>query len=293
MRISLIFLCSLQVASFFVDHPATNSFQKSEVIFSARKISFRTLDSLPHEMVRNDFKEFYDEYDVAGIFVLFDSRKKEYTFYHKTLFKQPATPASTCNILLTLIGLQEGIIKDENSTIFPVKTSGDSGFNKNLTLKAAFAGNYESFFRQMVKQIGPKRIKYWLDKIDYGNKNTSEHENDFWLGGSLKITPEEQLDFIMRFYHEDLPFSKQYFQVVKKIMLDKDSSGCQVYGKRGSYKIVSQNTYIGWFVGYLETPNDTYFFVNFIQSPNVNHPRLVDAQKGIPYKIFRFLSIDG
>ncbi|HSZ87223.1 MAG TPA: penicillin-binding transpeptidase domain-containing protein, partial [Puia sp.] len=196
--------------SFFEDHLATISFEKGDVAFAERKLNIIPRDSLPNEIIRNDLKKFYDEYDVDGTFVLFDSGKKEYSFYNKALFKQPSTPASTFNVLFTLIGLQEGIIKDENSTIKPGKANLDSGYNKNLTLKTAFAENYESFFRQMIKQISTERIRYWLDKINYGNKNTEGHANDFWLGESLQITPEEQLNFIRKFYYEDLPFSKQY-----------------------------------------------------------------------------------
>ena len=244
-------------------------------------------DSIPHEIIRNDFKKYYDEYNLDGMFVLFDSRKKDYIFYNKALYNQSSTPASTFNILFTLIGLQEGIIRDENSTL----NSEDSGYNKNLNLKTAFAQNYESYFRAMIKEISEERIKYWLAKINYGNKDVTNHPHDFWLGTSLQITPAQQLNFIENFYYENLPFLKQHVRKVKKMMLEKDSLSYKVFGKRGSYKIISENKYMGWFVGYVETSDDVYFFVNYVQSNNLNHPRLVDAQKEIPFKILRSLKL--
>ena len=114
----------------------------------------------------------------------------------------------------------------------------------------------------MTKEISEERIKYWLDKINYGNKDIANHPHDFWLGTSLQITPAQQLNFIENFYYENPPFSKHHIETVKKIMLEKDSLGYKVFGKRGSYKIISEHKYIGWFVGFFATPDDVYFFEN-------------------------------
>jgi hypothetical protein len=92
MRTSFIILGSLQMISFFGDYPATISFEKSVAEFTETKLNIIACDSLPHEIIRNDLKKFYDEYDVDGMFVLFDSRKKEYTFYDKSLLNSLQLP---------------------------------------------------------------------------------------------------------------------------------------------------------------------------------------------------------
>ncbi len=74
-------------------------------------------DSLPGEEIRNDFRAIYEEYQVDGMFVLYNSNSNNYTFYNKGLYNQSSPPASTFNILLTLIGLKEGIIKNEKSRL--------------------------------------------------------------------------------------------------------------------------------------------------------------------------------
>jgi len=248
-------------------------------------------DSLPNETLRPGFKKYYDAFQLGGTFALYSAHKKNTIVYNRALIGQPSTPASTFNILLTLIGLKEDIIKNENSVIRESGPVTDSFYRPDMTLRQAFTGNYESYFRRLSKRISPEKIQSWLRRVHYGNANSTAHPNDFWLGESLRITPAQQLSFIEDFYYERLPFSKEEFSLVKKLMAEGDSAGCKVYGKRGSYKLPAEKKYIGWFVGYIETPDDTLFFVNYIESPDMAHPRLVDAQKEIPFTIFRDLGL--
>jgi len=84
-------------------------------------------------------------------------------------------------------------------------------------------------------------------------------------------------------------------------MYEKKINGLAVYGKRGSNKIYKagkytgnlylENKYTGWFVGYAKGSGNVYFFTNYIESSNLNHPRIVIAQKEIVFKIFKTLNI--
>jgi len=245
----------------------------------------------PDTLVRPDLKKIYDEYNVDGMFVLYDLKTKKHIFYNPAFYRQPMSPASTFNILLTLIALQEGVVKDEKALLKPY----------NIPLERAFKNNVDSCFIDLSLLIGEKKIKYWLDKINYGNKSTSGENNRFWINGYLQVTAEQQLDFIEKFYYEKLPFSKQAYKVVKKLMHEDEFKELAVYGKRGSNKLYwrdkytgklyNEDKYTGWFVGYIETTNSTYFFTNYIESPDLNHPKLVSAQKEIAFKIIKALNI--
>jgi beta-lactamase class D len=262
-----------------------------------------TGDSTTAEEIRNDFKKFYDEYNVDGMFVLYDPKNKKYLFYNKSLYHQPATPASTFNITNALVGLEEGSIKDEHSVF---TWSGRKYSNpiacQDLDLETAFKYNIDWWFWRLRLKTGAKKMKYWLDKIEYANlaapetidsfKVTPFGVDSFWVvSGALRITPAQQLEFIKRFYYEQLSFSKRSTDIVKRILFEKDTAGCKIYGKRGSYRLRGENKYIGWFVGYVETKDNVYFFVNYLQSPDLEHPRIVDAQKSIPFRIFQTLDL--
>ena len=62
-------------------------------------------------------------------------------------------------------------------------------------------------------------MKYLLDKANYGNADTSGGIDKFWLTGGLRITPEQEIDFLKRLYNNKLPFSQRTMDIVKKIMV--------------------------------------------------------------------------
>lgn len=64
--------------------------------------------------VRPDFKKYFDEFNLNGAFVLYDSNNRKYIRYNPERAKQPLIPASTYKIANSLIGLETGIIANEN-----------------------------------------------------------------------------------------------------------------------------------------------------------------------------------
>lgn len=114
-----------------------------------------------------DLKVFYDAFNLDGMFVLYDPKKKEYRFHNKSLFNLSTTPASTFNITTTLIALEEGICENENSIMkWNGYVSKNHLANKDIPLQFAFRNNIDWYFWELRKLIGVKRMRYWLDKLD-------------------------------------------------------------------------------------------------------------------------------
>jgi beta-lactamase class D len=67
--------------------------------------------------IRNDFKKYYDQFNVEGSFVLYDLQADKYVFYNQDQYEQIFSPASTFKICNSLIGLETGVIKDEHFVI--------------------------------------------------------------------------------------------------------------------------------------------------------------------------------
>jgi beta-lactamase class D len=86
-----------------------------------------TLNQSWNAYIRNDFKNYYDEFHVVGSFALYDQNNDKWTFYNQQQFKQPMSPASTFKICNSLIGLETNVITDEN---FIIPWNGIA--NKNL-----------------------------------------------------------------------------------------------------------------------------------------------------------------
>ena len=121
------------------------------------------------------------------------------------------------------------------------------------------------YYEEIGKRVGNERMKNWLDKINYGNKNVTG-EYPYWLNGNLRITPNQQLDFIKKFYFGNLPFKAENIQTVKNILEIEKTEDYKIIGKTGWGDLNGIST--GWLVGYLTKNSNNYIFVTCIQSDN-------------------------
>lgn len=237
-----------------------------------------------------DFKKYYDKYKVSGSFLLFDQKKNQYIVYNQEQTKQQFTPASTFKICNSLIGLETGAIKDSNFIIkwdSVVRQNGN--WNKDHDLKEAYKNSTVWYYQELARRVGGEKMKYWLDKAAYGNKDTTGGIDKFWLTGGLRITAEEQIDFLRRLCDDKLPFSKRTTDIVKSIMIDPTIPNCVFRAKTGWGS--QGNEDIGWYVGYVEVKNRVYYFANCIQTTDFNNQDFAIARKEIVYQILRDLKI--
>ncbi len=61
-------------------------------------------------------------------------------------------------------------------------------------------------------------MQQFIDAVGYGNGNISGGIDEFWLTGDLRISPREQVDFLVRLYRGALPFSPTTMAMVKEMM---------------------------------------------------------------------------
>ncbi|MEO6301799.1 MAG: class D beta-lactamase, partial [Bacteroidia bacterium] len=224
---------------------------------------------------------------IEGSFALYDSKNDTYILYNQIEFKKEYSPASTFKICNSLIGLETGVIKDEN---FVIKWDGvkrdNEKWNKDHDLKNAFKNSTVWYYRELARRVGGKQMKYWLDKAKYGNCDTSGGLDKFWLKGGLRITSEQQLDFLKRLHDNKLPFSKRNMNIVKNIMIAKDTLGYVLRAKTGWNDTEPKSD--GWYVGYLETKDNVYYFANCIHTADF---KKAAARIEITYKILEELKL--
>lgn len=227
---------------------------------------------------RNDFKKYYDKFNVEGSFVLYDPQDDKYIFYNQDQFEQTFSPASTFKICNSLIGLETGVIKDENFVIPWDSVVRNPLWDKDHDLKTAFANSTVWYYQELAKRVGGQQMKYWLNKSSYGNADTSGGIDQFWLTGGLRISPRQQINFLKRLHDNKLPFSKRSMDIVKNIMIARDTSDYVVRAKTGWGGQGSKE--VGWYVGYVETKNNVYYFANCVQ---INGQKLIDLQSAISF----------
>ena len=74
------------------------------------------------------------------------------------------------------------------------------------------------YFQHVARVLGPEREQAYLDRLEYGNRDASSGLDSFWLGGSLRISPDEQEAFLVHLYRDALPVSEGAMQTVRSIL---------------------------------------------------------------------------
>lgn len=244
----------------------------------------------PKTVIRPDLDIFYKPYSVVGSLVLFDQKNNTHVFYNAAWFKEPFIPASTFKICNSLIGLETGVIPDENYVIkWDSVVRQNPDWNHDTDLKTAYKNSTVWYYQELARRVGGERMKTWLDKAAYGNADISGGIDQFWLKGGLRISPAQQIDFLKRLHDNTLPFSQRSVDIVKKIMIDTQGEGYTVRAKTGWGE--QNHREIGWFVGYLETSDNVIYFANCVQMPDTstNYVNFDNSRKEVVYKVLEYL----
>ena len=215
-------------------------------------------------VVYEDFSSYFSNYD--GSFVMYDTNAKQYHIYNKKNSTTRISPNSTYKIYSGLLGLETGVISPENSFLKWNGTEyGFTEWNADHNLDSAMRNSVSWYFQSLDREIGLSKIQQYLNTIGYGNCNLSTGIDDYWLESSLKISPIEQVNLLHSFYTNSFHFNPQNVQAMKNALVISSSYDITLSGKTGTGAVNGKNT-SGWFIGYLETPENTYFFATNIQN---------------------------
>src|SRR5438477_11876726 len=108
-------------------------------------------------------------------------------------------------------------------------------------------------------------MKKYIHLVHYSNEDLSAGITKFWLGTSLKISADEQIEFLKGLYHDKLPFFKRSMDIVNKIIRLKETPEGVLSGKTGS-DLANGKGILGWFVGYVVHNGNPYFFATNIEA---------------------------
>lgn len=209
------------------------------------------------------FENHFEDLGVEGSVLIYDQNKGQTYQHNPERNATPFFPASTFKILNSLIALETGVIENEVEVFtwdgieraIPV-------WNRDLNMRTAISISAVWFYQVLARRIGHERMQQWASAAGYGNQTIGEPEDidTFWLEGDLRISPQEQVDFLQRLYRNELPFSDEAIALVKDIIIVEQTPRYTLRAKSG---LVSQ---IGWYVGYLEQDDNVYFFATNIDA---------------------------
>nr|WP_286171324.1 BlaR1 family beta-lactam sensor/signal transducer [Lentibacillus populi] len=223
-------------------------------------------DFAGEQTVYEDLSNYFAGYE--GSFVLYDLQADQYSIYNENKSTLRVSPNSTYKIYSALFALESNVITRESSTI---KWNGEQypydAWNRNQNLSTAMKNSVNWYFQEVDKRVHRDTIQAYLKQIDYGNYDLSGGITQYWIESSLKISPIEQVQLLKAFYTNKFGFKDKNIQTVKEIIKLEEKDGAQLSGKTGTGSVNGKNIN-GWFIGYVETKKDTYFFATNIQNEN-------------------------
>lgn len=187
-------------------------------------------------------------------------------------------PCSTFKIVLSLIGYDQQILINENTPVWKFRKDYISWnayrlpqWEADQTPTTWMKHSCVWFSQVLTKRLGMKTFQSYIQRLHYGNEDLAGDKGKnnglthAWLSSSLKISPREQVLFLLKFMDHTLPFSDSAYQYTRDLLFVEDlPRGYKLYAKTGSgsHRMsdedegVSQP--IGWFVGWVEPPKEKH-----------------------------------
>ncbi len=210
-----------------------------------------------------DLSSYFEKYE--GSFVLYDLGNDSWSIYNMNHATLQVSPDSTYKIYDALFGLEDGVITLNNSMI---EWNGElypfDAWNASQDLQSAMAYSVNWYFQEVDERLGADRLRSYIRKIGYGNKNISGDFSTCWMEASLKISPVEQVELLTKLYNNDFDFAPENISAIKNSICLSASGQGTFYGKTGTGRVDGKDIN-GWFVGFIETTDNTYFFATNIK----------------------------
>ena len=218
-----------------------------------------------------------------------------------------ATPASTFNIAVSLMGFDSGILRDAHAPALPFKpgyadwqpswraTTDPTDWIRNSTVWYA---------QQVTTRLGGQGLRDYVGRFDYGNQDLSGGLANAWITSSLQISPREQVAFLRKLAMRELPVSAHALDMTAQLLrLPTLSNGWNVYGKTGTaFPLLGDGSEDpdrawGWFVGWASKDGRAVVFARLVlakrQSEGAAGPLLkASFLRELPARLERIPAVD-
>lgn len=235
-----------------------------------------------------ELKAAYDKVNSQGVFLLKGQKKEGYHYSNPLLADSLYSPASTFKIINSIIALETGVVKTIHDTVaWDGVIRERKEWNKDTDMKSAFANSTVWYYQQVARKIGMITMQKWLDSLAYGIGSVKTIDK-FWLNNELKISPQQQLEFMEKLALRKLPLHMETYAAIEEIM-QKETRGTSVLYAKTGWGYDGRD--LGWYVGYVRSSEGVYPFVNLMISGAEVSPDFGSARIYIVRNVFNNLGI--
>jgi beta-lactamase class D len=135
--------------------------------------------------------QLFKNAQVNGTFVLYDPALRLFVGHDRARAETRFIPASTFKIPNTVIGLATGAVKDVDEILpYGGQPQPFKAWEKDMGLREAIAMSNAAIYQELARRIGLPRMREGISKLGYGNEDTGNSVDTFWLTGP----PDDQRD---------------------------------------------------------------------------------------------------
>ncbi|HEY7498741.1 MAG TPA: penicillin-binding transpeptidase domain-containing protein [Vicinamibacterales bacterium] len=218
--------------------------------------------------------------DVRSCVVIYDAARARTTRSDEKACRTRLSPASTFKIPHALVALETKVatpdgVEQWDRTPYANRPS----WERDHTVLSAIRPSALWVFQRIAPRIGAARMHEWLARLRYGNADTSGPIAEYWLNGRLRISPDEQVGFLRRFYANELPLSPEHMRAVQAALVQSPGtvenstgvhpvdgdwrSGVALSSKTGATRTASGEG-VSWLVGALTVDAQQYVFATAV-----------------------------
>jgi beta-lactamase class D len=214
---------------------------------------------------------------INGTFVLLNATTGEYQRYNAARAAQRFPPCSTFKIPNTAILLESGVASGPDHLLKydPALAVSRPEWAKDHTLRSAYAASVLWYYQALGRTAGQAVEDKFVRQFRYGNQNTSGGMNvigrPFWVDGSLRISANEQVEFLKRLHEGALGLSERTTRLTKEIMIAETTPSWTLRGKTGACDPKGKDVSL-WYVGSVEKKDATFYFA--LQMGDTSYDRL-------------------
>jgi beta-lactamase class D len=202
---------------------------------------------------------------IDGTFVLLNGRTGETTRFDAKRAATRFPPCSTFKIPNSAIALETGVAPDVDFVLpYDPKLGLEGNWARDHSLRSAFKYSVVWYYQEMARRAGAAAMARYVHQFGYGNADTSAGVDKFWLGNSLRISADEQVEFLRRLHDGKLGLSERTTRLVREVMVAEETPSWRLSAKTGACRAEAEDVAL-WYVGFVEKknggePGSVYYF---------------------------------
>jgi beta-lactamase class D len=202
--------------------------------------------------------------DLDGTFVMLDASTGKYVHHNPKRAQERFAPCSTFKVPNTAILLESGAATGPETTVkYDPALEQPKQWARDFDLRGAFKASALWYYQALSRRAGIDTLRRFVERFDYGNRDVSggidRTGKPFWVDGSLRISANEHVEFLKRFYEGRLGLSQRTTTLTKEIMVAEDTPSWRLSAKTGACRPDGSPT-SNWYVGYVEKGSAVYYF---------------------------------